>query len=196
MGTKGIGYIAPFSTDTGLAQASPCGASGTASRQRATGKLSHTRAEPSRAVLVKGLRIGTREANRDRAVPPAAVCPHPRAPAGLSRFFRDLTRFVRQQPRPTVPEVVLNNVKVLHHNSRLCPSLPVILGLPLRLLNWPCQIVRFGADVVCARFYQLILAACFSPPCRVKSDWGYPGEDSRPEKQHCPSCISRVRCCN
>ena len=86
-----------------------------------------------------------------------------------SRLLGYLPGLVRQQPRPAVPEVVLDDVQVLDADPGLGPPLPVVLilrpGLRRRRLPLPLRRLR---RVVRARLYELVLVRV----CASLLAWG------------------------
>lgn len=79
---------------------------------------------------------------------------------GVSGFFTDLPRLVRQQPWPPVPEVILDYVQVFHQHPGFLPLLLVLLRLRLRLDDRLREAVGLGRRVVSPRLHQLVLCLC------------------------------------
>lgn len=69
-----------------------------------------------------------------------------------------LAWLVRQQPRPPVPEVILDDVQVFHQHPSLGPPLLVILLLCPGLPRWFGQVIRcLGHGIVRPRLNKFIL---------------------------------------
>jgi len=65
-------------------------------------------------------------------------------------LLRQSPATVRKQPRPLIPELILDDIDMLHRNDRLLFPLPLLLSLCFRrlLLFVPCRLPTFLAFVI------------------------------------------------
>lgn len=75
----------------------------------------------------------------------------------ILRLLWNLAWLVGKQPGSSIPKVVLDDVEVLHDDTRLGPALLVLLPLGLGLLNRLCLSVDGLRDVVRVGVNQLVL---------------------------------------
>ena len=74
-----------------------------------------------------------------------------------SRELGKLAWFSRQQPWPSIPEVIFDDVQVLHRDPSFGLLFPVALRLRLGLLNWLCDVIGLSLDITTTGLHQLEL---------------------------------------
>lgn len=72
-------------------------------------------------------------------------------------LFRETAWLAREQPRPLIPKVVLNDIQMFNHYPRLGPLLLVLLSLSFGLLHRLCDVVGLLCDVPAFDLNELVL---------------------------------------